>query len=621
MTILSELAALYHRRADRAGWPRPGFSTEPIGAEVVLREDGTVEFIRPLIAPDEKGRMRPQRLSVPSVSRTSGIMPALLWDKSAYALGVTAALGENGKPLKDDDGNSVPGQGRRTAAEHAAFREANSMLLEGATAPALVAFRRFLDDWRPEHFGAAGHPPMVIDQNLVFRLGDGPRLHEVPEVISLLQRNRSGEAPCLVTGRPGPMARLHPLIRGVIGAQSSGASLVSFNNDAEASHGKKQGENAPVSEAAAFAYGTALNALLAKGSGKSLRIGDATVAFWAHGAGEAEAEGTLFDALHGPGGLHEDDKGAERRLRDHLVEIAIGRVPPESGLDPETRVFILGLAPNAARLSVRFWQPGTLGEIARDITRFWAECRIAPSPFIGKDGVDRPPRPWALLYEVAAQGKAENIPPLLGGALMRAVLTGGPYPQTLLSGVIGRLRADRENTEWPREQARSDGRRAAIIRAVLTRAGRNDTEGEVVPMALNEEAKDIAYLLGRLFGAYVYAEKSNQARGAGLRDKYMGAASATPARIFPMLMRGYEHNLSSLRKAGGQKAGAGVRADKAVAAIMSGLPDDGMLPVALALEDQGRFFVGFYHQTSAFYGRPEDAAEALTETGDGEIAE
>src|SRR5699024_2109806 len=131
----------------------------------------------------------------------------------------------------------------------------------------------------------------------------------------------------------------------------------------------------------------------------------------------------------------------------------------------------------------------------------------------------------------------------------------------------------------PLEQSRSDGRRAAIIRAVLTRAGRKDAEGEVVPMALDEDATDVAYLLGRLFGAYVYAERSYQQRGAGLRDKYMGAASATPARVFPVLMRSYEHNLSGLRKAGGQKAGAGVRADKAVAAIMAGLPD-GALPAA-----------------------------------------
>ena len=132
-------------------------------------------------------------------------------------------------------------------------------------------------------------------------------------------------------------------------------------------------------------------------------------------------------------------------------------------------------------------------------------------------------------------------------------------------------------------------------------------------MALDEEATDAAYLLGRLFGVYAYAEKSNQERGAGLRQKYIGAASATPARIFPVLMRGYEHNLASLLKAGGKKQGAGVRADRAATSVVACLPGAGELPATLPLEKQGRFFIGFYHQVSAFYTKAEDAAETLIE--------
>lgn len=608
MTVLSELAALYDRRAAKAGWARPGYSVEKIGGEVELDADGGVLAIRSLMAPDAKGKPQARPMSVPAVKRTSGIKPAFLWDKTAYALGVTAVKGSDGKPLKDDAGDLIPGEGPRTEAEHAAFREAHLELLADATAPGLVALRHFVERWSPDDFAAASHPAGVIDQNLVFRFGDD-LVHDLPEAVALLLAAEGGEAaPCLVTGREGPTARLHPSIKGVMGAQSSGASLVSFNNDAEASHGKRQGENAPVSEAAAFAYATALNALLAKGSRNSLRLGDATVAFWAQGAGEEEAEDLFAQLLSGP--AKEDDAGAENRVRARLVEIAAGRMPVGTDLDPATRVFVLGLAPNAARLAVRFWHPGTLGDIARHVARFWEECAIEPSPFRTRAG-PRPPRPWALLYETAALAKAENIPPLLGGGLMRAVLTGAPYPRTLLTAVIGRIRADREDADRPLEQRGRDGRRAAIIRAVLVR-----TNEEEVPMALDEGARDVAYLLGRLFGAYVYAEKSYQDRGATLRDKYMGSASATPARVFPVLMRGYEHNLSSLKKAGGNKAGAGVKADKAVAAILAALPGDeaeGALPAALPLEDQGRFFIGFYHQHSAFYAKPEEAAEALIE--------
>ncbi len=439
---------------------------------------------------------------------------------------------------------------------------------------------------------------------MVFRIGDGPFLHDLPAARALLSGagEGEGEVMCLVTGRKGPVARLHPSIKGVKGkgAQPSGASLVSFNNDAETSHNKKQGDNAPVSQAAAFAYGTALNALLAEGSGNHLRIGGDTVAFWAEDGASEDAFRAMFEGA---------DPDAESELRDRLRAVADGRKRGESDLDPDARLFVLGLAPNAARLAVRYWYPGTLGDFAKAVTRFWAELAISPSPF-ARDGAEQPPKPRMLLYDVSAQRKAGNIPAGLGGGLMRAILTGGHYPATLLSAVMGRLRVEGEPDA---KAGKVDGRRAAMIAAVL----RRNYEQEV-PMALDEDERDPAYLLGRLFGAYVYAERSYQKRSAGLRQKYMGAASATPARVLPVLMRGYEHNRAALRKAGGRKAGAGVRADRAVAAIIDGL--EGKMPTNLPLEAQGRFFVGFYHQTSAFYAKPGEAADALIEMDNEEDA-
>ncbi|MEM7724016.1 MAG: type I-C CRISPR-associated protein Cas8c/Csd1 [Pseudomonadota bacterium] len=582
MTILQELAALYDARAEEKGWPKPGFSTEKIGAVVVLVGDGSVREIRRLGSYD-KNKFVPQILKVPAaIKRASGIRPNILWDKTAYVLGVT----------ETPDG---PGQGKRTEAEHMAFKAAHLELLEEADDPALTALRIFCETWTPERF--ADHPDAasLVDQNVVFRLGDGDFVHNLPAAQTLLKGTGEGAAVCLVSGRAGPVARLHPSIKGVMGAQTAGASLVSFNDAAYESHGKKQGDNAPVSEAAAFAYGTALNALLAKGSGNHLRIGGDTVAFWAEDGGAEDAFRAMFAG---------SDPEAEAELRDRLQAVAEGRVRTDDDLDPAARLFILGLAPNAARLAVRYWHPGTLGDFAKAVTQFWADMAIAPSPFV-KGGVDLPPKPWALLYDLAAQRDAGNIPAGLGGDLMRAILTGGRYPATWLSAVMGRIRVEGEP-----DRARNgnvDGRRAAMIAAVL----RRNYEREV-PMALDETARDAAYLLGRLFGAYAYAEKSYQERGAGLRQKYLGAASATPARVFPVLMRGYEHNLSSLRKAGGAKTGAGVKADRAVVAIMDGL--DGEMPATLPLEAQGRFFIGFYHQTSAFYAKAEDAVEALIDT-------
>lgn len=584
MTILQELAALYDARAVEKQWPMPGFSTEKIGGVVILADDGSVQDISSLMAPDSKGKMQARSLSVPAaVKRTAGVKPNLFWDKTAYVLGIT----------QTPEG---PGQGKRTLAEHDAFKSEHIALLRRSDDPALIALRRFCECWTADMFDAFPDAASLIDENLVFRLGTGRFLHELPSATALLTNAEAKDSLCLVTGRVAPVARLHPSIKGVMGAQSSGASLVSFNNDAETSHNKKQGHNAPVSEAAAFAYGTALNALLAKGSGNHLRIGGDTVVFWAD---QPKAESWFNAMISGS-----DDAKAERELAARLRAVASGTARADDDLPPETRLFVLGLAPNAARLAVRYWYPGTLGGFARSLTRFWDDMALSPSPFV-KGGIEQAPKPWALLYDVAAQRDAKNIPAGLGGDLMRAILTGGRYPATWLASVIGRIRVEDEPDRA--RHGNVDGRRAAMIAALLRRNYKQE-----VPVALNEDAQDVAYLLGRLFGAYVYAEKSYQERGAGLRQKYIGAASATPARVFPVLMRGYEHNLAGLRKAGGPKAGAGVKADRAVAAILAKL--DGDMPATLPLEAQGRFFIGFYHQVSAFYAKAEDAAEALIDT-------
>lgn len=503
------------------------------------------------------------------------------------------ALGIGGKPGDwSFEADNAP-------AKFEAFRAKHIRMLDGIKATDLLAFRRFCETWVPEQFANYPDAGSLAGENVVFRGPSGAFIHDLPEAIAFVAQVSGEEALCLVTGRSAPIARLHIPIK--VPFHDKQPPLISFNEAAFESHGKKQGGNAPVSEAAAFAYGTALNALLAKGSGNCLRIGGDTVAFWAD---QQEAEWTFQAMLSGT-----DDDAAERELRDRLQAVAEGRKRPEDALDPDARLFVLGLAPNAARLAVRYWHPGTLGDFARAVTQFWADLAIAPSPFV-KGGVELAPKPWALLYDIAAQHDAGNIPAGLGGDLMRAILTGGRYPATLLSAVIGRLRVEGEPDRA--RHGNMDGRRAAIIAAVL----RRNFEREV-PMALDKTADDPAYLLGRLFGAYAYAEKSYQERGAGLRQKYLGAASATPARVFPVLMRGYEHNLSSLRKAGGAKAGSGFKADRAVAAIMDGLRGD--LPATLPLEAQGRFFIGFYHQISAFYAKAEDAADALIDDeGDAE---
>ena len=595
MTILAELTALYYRMPDL---PRPGYSREAIGGEIVLALDGSVVEMNFFGTPDEKGKLRARHMDVPSAAkRSSSILPNLFWDKSAYALGVVAQSDDKGKLVSNASGEIIPSQAKRTSKEHAKFIQTHLELLEGTSCAALIALQKFLIHWDWTSFLGQGYPLTLLDQNLVFRLsGDRGYIHEIAEVAVLLKNEVGDDNICLVTAKSGKVSRLHPSIKGVVGAQGSGASLVSFNSPSYESHGKKQGDNAPISEEAVFAYSTALNALLARGSGQNLRMGDATVVFWVEAATPKAtvAATSLFGSALAPS--FEDENTALNILSNEFNAVARGRWSDVSEYDPQTRVFVLGLAPNAARLSVRFWHTEGIQDLALRIALFWNDFQIIPSPWVGGDGIERPPAAWQILNEIAALGEAKNIPPLLAGALMRSVLSGSDYPQTLLSGVISRLRVEGK----PRDR-NSDGRRASIILAVLKR----NTKKEV-PMALDETNNDPAYILGRLFGAFTYAERSLTDRNTTIRDKYMSGAAATPARIFPILMKGYEHNRAGLEKAGNPKVGAGIRAEKAVISIFSKLPNNGDLPACLPLEDQGRFFVGFYHQLSTFYQKVDD---------------
>jgi len=595
MTILSALAKLYERLAARGDAPPRGYSMEKIGGEVVLDEKGAVLAIRDLRTPDEKGRLQPRIMAVPDGgSRTSGIKPNTLWDKTAYSLGITIRKDGNKKPVFDDGGKPVPELNGRVREEHAAFVRHHEELLEGTEDEGLKALLGFVRSWQPEMFLERGFDVELLDQNLVFRLEDDfdeegiPRyIHERPaarELIASMADGANHAELCLATGEMAPPARLHPPIKGVQGAQSSGAALVSFNLDAFTSYGKEQGENAPVSESAAFAYGAALNALLARESRRNVRIGDTTVVFWAEvpdADRAANVDVLLMNALA------PDENVETNKLKALLEDIAKGRAT-EPDLHPDTRVYILGLAPNAARLAVRFWRPGTLGDFARNIIRFWEDLAQEPPAWKG------PPAAWSLLYEVAAQRKAENIPSRLGGDLMRAVLTGSPYPHTLLSGVITRIRADHDVNPC----------RVAIIAAVLRRNFK-----EEVPMSLDRDNPDPAYRLGRLFAVLErIQEKALGKLNATIRDRYFAAAMATPARVFPLLVKTAMHHLSNLRK--GDKGGLAHHFEAEMGQIWSGL--EPTLPRSLNLEAQGRFVAGYYHQR---WARSTDTTEQRTTEG------
>jgi len=572
MTILQALNSYYSRMGDVA--PR-GYSAEKVSYAIILSPDGDVVGVNDIRDTTGKKPMAKQMAVPAGAKRTVGIFPNRLWDKSAYVLGVTA------------------GEGKRTAQEHAAFKEAHAKLLADTEDEGLLALQRFLKKWRSEQFETLSHfREEMKDANFVFQLDNLQRqyLHDRHAARALIAKTADGGEGgtdlCLVTGERGKAARLHPSIKGVWGAQSSGASLVSFNLNAFTSYGKDQGANAPVSEAATARYGAALNRLLDRDSQNRVQIGDTSTVFWADAsAGTAAADAADIWANHFFEPPKDEAEAAE--IRKQLEAVAKGQ--PVAALNPvineNTRFYILGLAPNAARLSVRFWHDTSFGALESALRHHWQDMAIDPPPKYW------PPSAWHVLIETAAQHKTENIPPSLGGELMRAILNGTRYPRSLMSAVLVRIRA---------EKGEVTAMRAVILRGILARDHRLGFEPEEVPVALDENETNTAYRLGRWF-AELEAIQQHALPGlnATIRDRFYGSASSAPARTFPVLIRNAMNHLSTLRKNG--KAGGH---EKRLEAIIAGV--DVGLPRSLQMEDQARFAIGYYHQRAERFTKSTD---------------
>lgn len=569
MTILNSLVGLYERLAADETAPAVGFSRENISYAVMLSPAGEVVDVQD-VRDTSSGKPRPSRRPVPrAVKRTGQPVPNFLWDKTTFALGVGAR-----EPVLVER-------------EHAAFKDFHRRLLATCEDPGARAFLRFLDRWRAEDFEShpafRRHAEDMLDTNVVFRI-DGAELeflHERPFVrdICLNGLKQGEEGLCLVTGERAAIARLHPSVKGVAGAQPAGASMVSFDKDAFKSFGKERGANAPVSKRAAFAYTAALNTLLERDSRRRIRIGDTTTVFWAEAAGNkahAAAAEDLFSLMLDPSPTDEEESV---KVANKLAKVAEGRPLAEvnPGVDEDTRFCVLGLAPNAARVSIRFWHRNTIGELARHIAEHWRDLRLEPAPW------RTPPAAWRLLGETAVQGKAQNIPPTLGGALMRAILGGGPYPRSLLAAIVGRMRADKHVT----------GQRAAICKMCLVREHRLGFGEEEVPVSLSREEANPAYRLGRLFAMYEKVQRAALPNlNATIKDRYFGAASATPASVFPLLERNSMHHLAWLRR--NERGGLAHVFDDEIDEILGGMGT--VFPRSLRLEDQGRFAIGYHHQ-------------------------
>ncbi|MDR0702047.1 MAG: type I-C CRISPR-associated protein Cas8c/Csd1 [Azoarcus sp.] len=576
--ILQALHDYYQRKADD---PDPGRRLPTFGLEekeipfiIELARDG-----RPLGIVDtrqgEGQKKLAQRYLVPQgVKRASGIAANLLWDTAEYALGI----GARGNP-------------ERVARQHEAFRKRIHNLPETASNDEGI---KALEAFYLEHGASAlaQDPawPEILEKNpnITFRLqGDGCLICQRPAIRRHGgQDDADGETKalrrCLITGNIAPVARLHTAIKGVWGAQSSGANIVSFNKDAFTSFNKEQGDNAPVSAAAAFAYTTALNHLLDRGSRQRIQVGDASTVFWAQKQDDEAENG--FAAVFGE---RDDPDARSEQIRALLESVHSGKFGGGRG---ETPFYVLGLAPNAARIAVRFWHAAPLHEIAERIRQWFEDLRIARAPHDPEY-----PSLFHLLRACAVQGKADNIPPNLGGDIMRAILSGAPFPASWLNAAVQRSRAE-QRVNYPR---------AAAIKACLNRLYMHQNsfhDKEISPM-LDPANTNPAYRLGRLFATLEkIQEEANPGINATIRERYYGAASTTPVSVFTALLRLKNHHLAKIRPL---YPGRVIHFERLLGEIISSLDD---FPKSLNLPKQGLFAIGYYHQRQDFFSKPESGA-------------
>lgn len=601
--ILTSLVSYYDRllSSQESCVAQFGASPQKITYCIRLNLNGQLQAISNISA-ESDGKFRPRPLIVPHPGgkRSSNIKPYFLWDKLPYVLGrdpklemLTAGIQDDTSDLED---KKLLKKLIRVQDYFIAFKQFNTSILSEIECKEAEAVCTFLNGWSPDQAGDFLELEKATEKNFVFSIsGQNRFVHEIHEIkqawLAHLNRKSSSRAPSLITGEVSAVPLIHIPIKGIIdpGGQSE-KSIISFNKDKTAftSFEKIQGLNAPLAEHDAFRYCTALNYLLSDHRRK-VWLGDTTMVFWS-------AKPHPIESIFGQmiGGI--EDESTIRCVEAFLGSIRQG-IPAEIDEDAETPFFILGLAPNASRLSVRFWHAGNVGSFRKRLVEHVQALELSGAP----EGYQFP-NIRRLVGETVMLKNGfpddSRISPVLTGEVARSILTGTPYPRTLLSSVVRRIRTEgfvnsdsSKNKSWRAAMHR----RASIIKACLVR-GSTSTNNEI-PMSLKKNHSEIAYQLGRLFAALekTQTDAYGDSLNSTIRSKYMGSASATPSVVFPRILRLHTHHLAKM-----EHPGQRINREKLVTEIC-GRMDASTFPSHLSIEAQGLFFLGYYQQRQDLY--------------------
>lgn len=592
--ILQALVKYYETLLKQGKVEEPGWSAAKVSAEIQLDEEGKLLGILSLQNEVQRGRktaLTDPLLQVPEVfKRSSGVRPNFLYDGSSYFFGV------------DNKGNP-----KRSIQCFEAARTFHHQLLDGCDSPVAQGVLKFFDSWQPDK--AEENP--VFQQNrdvivgasgLVFAV-NGQEAQQDPEIRRrwMDYKNEGGgenseKGQCLVTGKVAEITLTHPNIKGVRDAQSSGAALVSFNAPSLESfgHADDQGLNAPVSEYAAFAYTTALNQLIREGN--SLLCGDTTVVFWAQ-SGEPLYQQVYLGFLN-PSGNGENKEDTVKAVLEKILQGVAVDVDGIT-LSPDELFYVLGLAPNAARLSVRFFWQNTFGVTLQHLQNHQERLKIVRPSWEKERGAYLPL--WRLLKEsVNPNATKKQALPLLAGSLLRSILQDAPYPEAMYRQFLLRIKAESGD-------AKISYPRAAFVKAYLLKNHQEKWGGEIT-MNVNENCKAVPYVLGRMFAVLEGLQQDSSEVSATIKDRYFNAACATPGAVFPVLLKLANAHLNKL---GRTNKGLAVNTQKKLGSLMEKItmPDEGNpIPGRLTLDEQGMFILGYYQETQARYTKKEEQA-------------
>lgn len=578
--LLQSLVKLYEAWAEKGEIEKLGWNPVKISYGISLDEEGNVDEIIHLKTNAPKGNKEiPSLISLPMpVKRSVGVASNFLYDNATYVFGY--------------DNSNKPDRAKQC---FDCFRNVGNKVLENTDDEFSTVIKKFLQKDYSEFENLSD---LLTELNctettvddilnkganlLLMPLGKFPTDSKAicESWNSYYEHSDAPKGVCLVTGKDDHIAKLHPVIKNIRGAQAAGASLVSFNATAFDSYGKENGYNAPVSEYAAFAYTSALNKLVSDNDHR-IFAGDTTVVCWTE-----DGESAYQDVFAGI--FNSDDEVKQKDLHDTIVSIVNGNEVKWEGipLNPSNNFYILGISPNSARLSVRFFIQNTFGKVMENLLKNQQRMEMVKPGFEKFNYIPL----WRILGEtVNKKSRDKKCKPHLAGDVLNSIINDYNYPSTLYYGILGRISAE-QNINWVK---------ASVLKAYLLK-NYDSKYKEEITVDYNENSNNKAYLLGVLFSNLEEIQNTaNPGIKSTIRDRYFTAASSTPSRVFPILIDLAQNHIKKI-----PNVGAKVNCQKMLTETMSKLGDK--FPNRLKLDEKGMFQLGYYQRTQERFTGKED---------------